>query len=57
MIGRDRTALAANAQAVEHYEIARYGSLIAWFKAADVKLTEVANSELNEKAAQHAKAA
>jgi ferritin-like metal-binding protein YciE len=27
-------AIAANAQAVEHYEMARYGSLIAWFKAA-----------------------
>ncbi len=26
-------ALAANAQAVEHYEMARYGTLIAWFKA------------------------
>jgi ferritin-like metal-binding protein YciE len=27
----------ANAQAVEHYEMARYGSLIAWFKAAGMK--------------------
>jgi ferritin-like metal-binding protein YciE len=26
-------ALAAAAQAVEHYEIARYGSLVAWAKA------------------------
>jgi ferritin-like metal-binding protein YciE len=30
-------ALAANAQAVEHYEMARYGSLIAWFKAAGMQ--------------------
>ena len=69
-------ALAANAQAVEHYEMARYGTLIAWFKAcgmtepvrlleetlaeekkADQLLNEVANSELNQKAAQTAKAA
>jgi ferritin-like metal-binding protein YciE len=28
-------AIAACAQAVEHYEIARYGSLIAWAKAAN----------------------
>jgi len=27
-------ALAANAQAVEHYEMARYGTLVAWAKAA-----------------------
>jgi ferritin-like metal-binding protein YciE len=27
-------ALAANAQAVEHYEMARYGTLIAWAKVA-----------------------
>ena len=37
-------ALAANAQAVEHYEMARYGTLIAWFKACGmtepVKLLE-----------------
>lgn len=69
-------ALAANAQAVEHYEMARYGTLIAWLKAcgrtepvklleetlkeekhADELLTEVANRELNPKAAQTAKAA
>ncbi|MGD0108060.1 MAG: DUF892 family protein [Rhodopila sp.] len=29
--------LAACAQAVEHYEIARYGALIAWAKTADQK--------------------
>lgn len=59
-------AMIAAAQAVEHYEIARYGSLIAWArqlgrddcanilgetlqeeKAADKKLTEVAESEVN----------
>ncbi len=69
-------ALAANAQAVEHYEMARYCTLIAWLKAcgmnepaklleqtlaeekkADALLNEVANSELNQKAAQTAKAA
>jgi ferritin-like metal-binding protein YciE len=27
-------ALAANAQAVEHYEMARYGTLVAWAKVA-----------------------
>jgi ferritin-like metal-binding protein YciE len=59
-------ALIAAAQAVEHYEIARYGTLIAWAeelgrsdcasllnenleeeKAADQKLTEIAESEVN----------
>jgi ferritin-like metal-binding protein YciE len=59
-------ALVAAAQAVEHYEITRYGSLIAWAKrlgrtdcanvlketldeekAADKKLTEVAESKVN----------
>jgi ferritin-like metal-binding protein YciE len=69
-------AIAANAQAVEHYEMARYGTLIAWFKAAgmdeavqlleqtlaeekkaDQLLNEVANKELNQQAAQTAKAA
>ncbi|MEA2906918.1 MAG: hypothetical protein QOG83_1565 [Alphaproteobacteria bacterium] len=63
-------ALAAAAQAVEHYEIARYGTLVAWAKqlgrndcasllqktldeekAADRKLTELAESRLNLKAA------
>jgi ferritin-like metal-binding protein YciE len=63
-------ALAAAAQAVEHYEITRYGSLIAWAKqlgrndcasvlqknldeekAADKKLTELAEAKLNLKAA------
>jgi ferritin-like metal-binding protein YciE len=62
--------LAAAAQAVEHYEIARYGTLIAWAKrlgrndcasvlvknldeekAADKKLTELAEARLNLKAA------
>jgi ferritin-like metal-binding protein YciE len=59
-------AIVAAAQAVEHYEITRYGSLIAWAnrlgrtdcanilketldeeKAADKKLTEVAESKVN----------
>lgn len=63
-------AIIASAQAVEHYEIARYGTLIAWShqlgrddaaailqktldeeKAADKKLTNVAESKVNRKAA------
>lgn len=63
-------ALIASAQAVEHYEITRYGTLIAWArqlgrddaaailqktldeeKAADQKLTSVAESKVNRKAA------
>jgi len=63
-------ALIAAAQAVEHYEISRYGSLIAWAKAlgrndcaqilhqtldeekaADEKLTSVAESGVNRQAA------
>lgn len=62
-------ALAAAAQAVEHYEITRYGTLIAWSKqlnrddcaqileetlkeerAADRKLTEIAETRLNQAA-------
>ena len=63
-------AVIAAAQAVEHYEITRYGSLIAWAnrlgradvarvlettlgeeKAADKKLTEVAEGKVNLRAA------
>ncbi len=63
-------ALIAAAQAVEHYEMTRYGSLIAWAeqlgrgdcasilretldeeKAADAKLTQLAESSINRKAA------
>jgi ferritin-like metal-binding protein YciE len=63
-------ALIAAAQAVEHYEITRYGSLIAWAKqlgrpdcaellqknldeekAADKKLTALAESKINQRAA------
>jgi ferritin-like metal-binding protein YciE len=63
-------ALIAAAQTVEHYEIARYGTLIAWAKelgredcarmleknleeekAADEKLTEIAENFVNRKAA------
>jgi ferritin-like metal-binding protein YciE len=63
-------ALIAAAQAVEHYEMTRYGSLIAWAKqlgrsdcasmlqknldeekAADKKLTSLAESSVNRKAA------
>lgn len=62
-------ALAAAAQAVEHYEMTRYGTLIAWSKelgrkecadlfeqtlteekAADAKLTKLAESRLNHAA-------
>ena len=63
-------ALIASAQAVEHYEMTRYGTLIAWAnqlgrrdcvpllqqtldeeKATDKKLTAVAESQVNRKAA------
>ncbi|AMN40475.1 YciE/YciF ferroxidase family protein [Rhodoplanes sp. Z2-YC6860] len=63
-------ALIAAAQAVEHYEITRYGTLIAWAKqlgrsdcaalfqqnldeekATDKKLTTLAESNINRKAA------
>jgi ferritin-like metal-binding protein YciE len=63
-------ALVAAAQAVEHYEITRYGTLIAWAKAlgrpdcaevleqnlkeeraTDEKLTKMAESRVNQKAA------
>jgi ferritin-like metal-binding protein YciE len=63
-------ALIAAAQAVEHYEITRYGSLVAWAKqlgrsdvgtllgqnleeekATDKKLTTLAESKVNRKAA------
>jgi ferritin-like metal-binding protein YciE len=63
-------ALIAAAQAVEHYEITRYGSLIAWAKqlgrndcaallaqnleeekATDKKLTAMAESQVNRRAA------
>ncbi|MGE0210592.1 MAG: ferritin-like domain-containing protein [Parvibaculaceae bacterium] len=63
-------ALIAAAQAVEHYEITRYGTLIAWAKqlgrsdcasvlqqtldeekATDKKLTQMAESAVNQKAA------
>ena len=62
--------LLAAAQAVEHYEIARYGTLVAWAKrlghaeaaalfeksldeekATDRKLSDLAGSEVNRKAA------
>jgi ferritin-like metal-binding protein YciE len=63
-------ALIAAAQAVEHYEMTRYGTLVAWAKqlgrddcasilqqnleeekAADAKLTKLAESQVNRKAA------
>lgn len=66
---RDAVMLAA-AQAIEHYEISRYGTLIAWAdelghpelakllqqtldeeKATDAKLSQLAESRLNRRAA------
>jgi len=63
-------ALIAAAQAVEHYEMTRYGTLIAWAKqlgrsdcasilqqtldeekATDSKLTQLAERQVNRKAA------
>src|ERR671913_16355 len=63
-------ALLAAAQAVEHYEITRYGTLVAWAKqlgrddcasvlhqildqekATDQKLSRIAESKINTKAA------
>lgn len=63
-------ALIASAQAVEHYEITRYGTLISWAqqlghsgvidllqqtldeeKATDHKLTQLAESRINQRAA------
>ena len=63
-------SLIAAAQAVEHYEITRYGTLIAWAnqlarddvarlfeqtlaeeKAADKKLTTIAERDINAQAA------
>jgi len=63
-------ALIAAAQAVEHYEMSRYGTLVAWAKqlgrtdcagmleatlkeekAADMKLTKIAESQVNRQAA------
>ncbi len=63
-------ALIASGQAVEHYEMSRYGTLIAWAKtlgrddcakvlqetlaeekAADAKLTSIAESGVNRRAA------
>jgi ferritin-like metal-binding protein YciE len=62
-------ALIAAAQKVEHYEIASYGTVVAWArqmghdegvellqktleeeKAADDKLTQIAESSVNQKA-------
>lgn len=64
-------ALIASAQAVEHYEITRYGTLMAWARrlgradcadvlaknlkeeeAADKKLTQIAESKVNLRAAE-----
>lgn len=69
-------AIIGSAQAIEHYEISRYGTLIAWAqelehdnvvsllnanlreeKAADKKLSALAEGDLNRKAAGHRTAA
>jgi ferritin-like metal-binding protein YciE len=69
-------ALIGSAQAIEHYEISRYGTLIAWAeelghdgvtgllkanlreeKAADKKLSGLAESKVNRKASAHRTAA
>ena len=65
-------ALIANANAVEHYEIALYGTLVAFAKqlglndaisflqetlqeekAADAKLSRLAETSMNQQAARH----
>ena len=66
------TALIVNGNQVEHYEIAMYGSLVAFAKqlglqdavgpleetlkeekAADAKLTQIAETSMNQQAARH----
>jgi ferritin-like metal-binding protein YciE len=44
-------ALVAAAQAVEHYEITRYGSLIAWAKSSDVPTAPLLEKNLDEEKA------
>ena len=49
-------AIVANAQAVEHYEIARYGTLIAWAEALDhEEIVRFLTTNLNEEKAANTK--
>ena len=49
-------AIIANAQAVEHYEIARYGTLIAWAEElGHDDIVRFLNSNLNEEKATNSK--
>ena len=49
-------AIVASAQAVEHYEMARYGTLIAWAEALDQDdIVRFLNTNLNEEKAADSK--
>jgi ferritin-like metal-binding protein YciE len=49
-------AIVANAQAVEHYEIARYGTLIAWAEElGHDDIVRFLNTNLNEEKAANTK--
>ncbi len=49
-------AIVASAQAVEHYEIARYGTLIAWAEAlGHDDIVRFLNTNLNEEKAADTK--
>lgn len=49
-------AIVANAQAVEHYEIARYGTLIAWAEALEHdEIVRFLTTNLNEEKAANTK--
>jgi ferritin-like metal-binding protein YciE len=48
--------IVANAQAIEHYEIARYGTLIAWAEAlGHDEVVRLLNTNLNEEKAANTK--
>jgi len=49
-------AIVANCQAVEHYEIARYGTLIAWVEAnGNDEIVKLLTTNLNEEKAANTK--
>ena len=49
-------AIVANCQAVEHYEIARYGTLIAWAESSgNDEIVRLLNTTLNEEHAANKK--
>jgi ferritin-like metal-binding protein YciE len=49
-------AIVANAQAVEHYEISRYGTLIAWAEELGQEdIVRFLNTNLNEEKAANPK--